>query len=166
MPGAGSFAFEETLELCRGLWAASGDLRGHIKTRDDLVDLVSSHWTGPHHAAFMNDITHDRILEDSSVRDLRNAATQWAQAWVNAMNAENKYREDEAYNDINSGAPGENLDQEYPEYTPIVRPPIAPHFDPTGGLYDKYEGNWATEVEGPLVWYQLVVEDQVCLVCC
>ncbi len=145
MAGAGGFAFDETLALCRRLWAAADELKAHVETRDGLAAIARKDWTGPHQVTFLRDLSTDNLLENSSVSGLEDAAEAWAQAWVLAMNAENEYLESQAVKDVGSSAPGESFVEEVPEFTPITQTPGSPDFEPTGGFYNASDGNWAHE---------------------
>lgn len=137
MAGAGCFNFDGVLGLCRELWSAADELNDVMKQRDTDAATALKQWQGPHAETFRSGLEADEIDETRLVRLLRSAADDWAQAWVHAMNDENRARYDRAVDDADSTLewlPGFS-DRPVTEYASIATVPFGPGFEPTGDLY-------------------------------
>ncbi len=141
MAGAGCFNFDGVLTLCRELWAAADELNNVMRQRDSDAGVALKQWQGPHADTFKTGLEADEIDETRLVRLLRSAADDWAQAWVYAMNDENRARHDKAVDGADSmleWLPGFS-DRPVTGYTSITAVPSGPDFEATGELYINTE---------------------------
>lgn len=137
MAGAGCFDFDGVLALCRELWAAADELDQIVKDRDELTVVAAKEWKGPHSETFLDAIEVDVEDESGLVTLLRDAANDWANAWLSAMNDESRARHDRAVDDADSAwewLPGIS-DAPVTDFSPLTVVPFGPEFKPTGSLY-------------------------------
>lgn len=133
----GGFDFDGALSFCRDLWAAADELASLASKRDDLADIATKLWEGPHKNDFVKAVDSDIKEEETAETALRSAANFWAIAWRDAMNDLNEARHKKAVDEADSAwefLPGFS-DAPVTENTHIEWIPFGPDFEPTGSLY-------------------------------
>ena len=133
----GGFDFDGTLSFCRDLWAAADELASLASKRDDLADIATKHWEGPHKNDFVKAVDSDTEEKEIAETALRTAADDWARAWVQAMSAKNKALHQKAVDEADSSwewLPGFS-DAPVTELPELYIVPFGPDFEPTISLY-------------------------------
>ena len=128
---------ESLLNAARKIWALADMWVGYQNDRNDVVGVAVKEWRGPHQETFLSKLEVDYVDEYDLENKLRAAANNWAQAWVDEMNAKSRQLHSDAVDEADSTL--EFLpwfsDRPVANFTPIETVPFGPDFEPTGSLY-------------------------------
>jgi hypothetical protein len=84
------FDFEGSLQLARRLWAYADELETAKGTRRDQVLAALRTWRGPYGDQFRDRATDEYTSLAAIIAGLRTEADQWAGAWKQAMDEQNR----------------------------------------------------------------------------
>lgn len=136
------FDFEGALAVARRLWALADSLDRVMAGRESLAAEALTSWRGNHAVSFAARVGTERVDIDTAAGWLRVGAEEWAAAWKEAMDEQNRAlfarecqrREDEA-EWYESGFFGAVLGgPDMPEEPAALAVPTAPGFASTGGF--------------------------------
>lgn len=84
------FDFDGSLRLARGLWGFAEELEAAKGARRSEVVATLRTWLGPYGDQFRDRASDEQTSLASLVAGLRTDADQWAQAWKQAMDEQNR----------------------------------------------------------------------------
>jgi hypothetical protein len=132
------FDYEGALAAARRLWAFADQLEMLMSTRETEQESAQVGFLGPLATEFVTRIDTERTDVNSAVTQLRTAATEWAAAWKDAIDEQNRilYARAYQYSEDHQGWFGGLDGVERPPDPEPVTVPQEPNFHPTGGLQD------------------------------
>jgi len=134
------FDYEGALTAAKRLWAFADHLGTLMTNRESEQETAKVDFIGPFAEQFVTRLDTERTDITNVVTQLRTAATEWAAAWKDAMDEQNRILYARAYNysEDHQGPLGiGKLDGvERPPDVEPVRVPVQPNFYATGGFQD------------------------------
>ena len=135
------FDWYGSLSLARRLWAFADDLETAATTRGSEVEGALKSWLGAYADEFITRTNDEQTSLTTVVSNLRNDATNWAQAWKLAMDQQNRVlfaRKTKEVEDNRSGWDNFTGDlfghDDLPAAPPTIDVPTEPNFYATGTL--------------------------------
>jgi hypothetical protein len=136
------FDFDGALAVAKRLWAFAESIGSVMATREQLANEALATWRGNHAVSFAQRLGTERTDIDTAATWLQAGALEWAAAWKDAMDEQNRIlfarecqrRKDEA-EWHESGVFGAVFGgPDMPDEPSAVAVPTAPNFEPTGGF--------------------------------
>jgi hypothetical protein len=132
------FDYEGALTAARRLWDFADQLNTMMSGRETAETSAQVDFRGPYSAELTGRIDTERTDIDAAVTQLRAGATDWAAAWKDAIDEQNRVRYARAYkySEENQGWFGRLDGVERPPDPEPVPVPLPPEFTAKGGLQD------------------------------
>lgn len=132
------FDYEGALTAARRLWAFADQLETVMSGRETAQEKAQVDFLGPYVTQFVGRLDTERLDVDTAVTQLRTGADEWAAAWKDAMDEQNRIRYARAYkySEENQGLFGRLDGVERPPDVEPVGVPQSPAFAATGGFQD------------------------------
>jgi hypothetical protein len=134
------FDYDGALLMARRLWAFADALESMMRDRAAAATEALVDWTGPHATSFVSRLDVERTDVNRVVVQFRRAAQEWAEAWKEAIDQQNRILQARRweYNKDHQGLFG-GLDGVERPHDPEPRPvPSAPDFKATGGFENYF----------------------------
>ena len=136
------FDFDGALVVARRLWALADSLETVMEGRETLAAEALTTWRGGHATSFVTRMGTERTDIDTAAGWLRVGAQEWAAAWKDAMDEQNRVlharecqrREDDASWHESGIIGGIFGGPDMPDEPAAVAVPTAPGFAPTGSF--------------------------------
>ena len=137
------FDYDGALRLARDLHATAQRLELLLTERDHRATTALRSWRGPHGDVFRARATTEDQEARSVVGALTVEALDWAQAWADAINEQNRRNRERRVQELSDAraigerlvdlAVGDDSDQQVADLR-YISVPRAPDFVPTGSL--------------------------------